>query len=358
MQLTCPLRNRGMTSRPPGLVRLYHDGNVLPDTNPYTFTVTHGDGTTTTYTSPPTAAGFTNTWSLLDVKQETDDGNVAFHSYSASIGDTGIHQKDPDTIGYGVDLCGGAGHVVKIGRKMEWKLDLWRQPDEYQFAHGVAVETATITQTTDTYVANLNGQAIAADDGPRYTAPSWVQVPQVDADGNPVYDSSGAQIIDYVETTVWLSDHPLDRTITQFQGTVTNQWDLKGAYFTFRIGPSISYQITNRLRLVLSAGASLVLSGTEYTVTQTYIPDIADPVISTVDNDELKFLPGYYVDASLQFDITESAGFYAGVTYQDNGSYSQSADLTDPFTPSTASYKAQIDLSNLSGFRMGMTFKF
>ena len=155
-----------------------------------------------------------------------------------------------------------------------------------------------------------------------------------------------------------VTDHPFMRTITLSPGTVFNQWDLKGAYFTFRVGPSVSYLITDRLKLNLSAGAAMVYSGTNYTVTQTYQPAIGDPIVSTAQDDESKLLVGYYLDASLQFDITERAGFYAGAVYQDTGSYTQTADLNDSFTGSHASYKSLIDLSSLSGFRMGMTFRF
>ncbi len=89
------------------------------------------------------------------------------------------------------------------------------------------------------------------------------------------------------------------------------------------------------------------------------MPDIFDPIVSTADSDEVHFLPGYYVDASLQFDITERAGFYAGVTYQDNELhyYADGRPATTRSRGSTASlHEALVDLSSLSGFRMGMTF--
>ncbi len=337
-----------------GIARIYHDGNVLPDTNPYSFTITHPDGTTTTYTSPPTPAGETNTWSFLDLNQVRSDGNINFNSYAADVVDSGLRQKNPGT-GVGMDLV-VARDMGKLGRKMAWKILFGASLTDIK-SHTSDTLNANITTITDTYVPDLNGQTALPGVVP-YTAPSFKQVPQVDADGNPIYDSTGAQVINYVETTILMSDHPLLRTTTISPGTVFTTWDLKGAYFTFRLGPSIEYLITDHLRLTFSAGAALVFAGTEYTVSQTFQPATGGPVQSNDDKDESKFILGYYADANLQYDITDRAGFYAGVVYQDTGSYVQTADLSDTFTGSHASYKALVELNGLTGFRMGMTFKF
>jgi hypothetical protein len=180
----------------------------------------------------------------------------------------------------------------------------------------------------------------------------------VDADGNPVRDSAGYQYIDYVDDTVYLGNAPLGRTITEVSdGLVTGRWLLKGAYFTFRAGPSLSYRITDRLRATLGAGVALIYVGTQYTVQQVYTPEFADDLIATAQEDESKLLVGYYVDATLQYDITDRAGFYAGAVYQTGDSYTETASLTE-LSGSTGTYKALVDLSSLQGFRMGMNFKF
>jgi hypothetical protein len=63
-------------------------------------------------------------------------------------------------------------------------------------------------------------------------------------------------------------------------------------------------------------------------------------------------LSGYYVDASLQFDLTERAGFYAGAVYQSTGSYTQHA------RDASSDYTTKIDLEGQSGLRAGMTIRF
>ena len=338
----------------PGIARIYQDGNTLANTPDYSFVITHGDGTTTTYNAAPTPAGFTNTWSFLKLGQERADNNLDFHSYAADVVDSGLHQKNPGT-GTGMEVL-VMRDMGNLGKKIEWKLLFGASLTDIK-ARTSDTLAASVTTITDTYLTDLNG-ASALPASPPYTGPSFKQIPQVDSTGFPVYDSTGSQIIDYVETTIYLGDHPLSRTTTISPGTVFNQWELKGAYFTFRLGPSVSYLITDHLRFTVSAGAALVYSGTSYNVIQTYQPEAADAVVSTANDEEAKFLAGYFVDVTMQYDFTDRTGFYAGAGFQDTGSYTQTADLTDPYTGSHASYKAAIDLSGLSGFRMGMTFRF
>jgi hypothetical protein len=338
----------------PGLTRIYQDGNTLANNPAYHFVITHGDGTTTTYTAAPTPAGFSNTWSFLKFAQERPDGNLDFHSYAADVVDSGLHQKNP-AMGTGMEVL-VLRDMGNLGKKIEWKLLFGASLSDIT-SHTSDTLAATLTTITDTFSANLNG-ATALPASPPYTAPSFKQIPRVDATGFPLYDGTGAQIIDYVETTIYIGDHPLSRTTAISPGTVFNQWDLKGAYFTFRLGPSISYLITDHLRFTVSAGAALVYAGTSYSVVQTYQPEAADAVVSTAKDEETKLLAGYFVDVTMQYDFTDRTGIYAGAGFQDTGSYTQTANLTDTYTGSHASYKALVDLSGLSGFRMGMTFRF
>jgi hypothetical protein len=63
-------------------------------------------------------------------------------------------------------------------------------------------------------------------------------------------------------------------------------------------------------------------------------------------------LPGYYVDATLQFDLTERTGFYAGAVMQGAGDYTQNLNSA------AAHYSTKIDLAKQQGFRGGMTIRF
>jgi hypothetical protein len=54
-----------------------------------------------------------------------------------------------------------------------------------------------------------------------------------------------------------------------------------------------------------------------------------------------KILPGYYVDVDLQYELTDTAGFYVGGIYQGAGGYSQ----TVPSGTGTAYDTSKIDLA-------------
>jgi hypothetical protein len=65
-----------------------------------------------------------------------------------------------------------------------------------------------------------------------------------------------------------------------------------------------------------------------------------------------KLLPGYFADATVQFDLTERTGFYAGAVFQSAGSYEQRIDSDN------AHYSTKVDLANMSGFRAGLSYRF
>jgi hypothetical protein len=96
----------------------------------------------------------------------------------------------------------------------------------------------------------------------------------------------------------------------------------------------------------------MVYSGTSYTVTQTFTPASGADIADTSSSNVYKLLPGYYADATVQFDLTERTGFYAGAILQSAGSYTQNVDTAN------AHYSTKIDLSNQSGIRAGMSYRF
>ena len=338
----------------PNILRTYHDGTVYPDASPVTFTYSNSDGTTTTYVGPITPAGQTNNWAFLSSRMVREDGNLDFHSYTATVDNPGTLQPDVPR-GYGIEI-NLERDLGKLTKNIEWKLVFGGSLNDIK-AHTSTLLNSTVTTIADTYYVNLNGQTMPVAP-PAYSAPHTIQVGRVDADGNPVLDGKGNQYIDYQDASVLLGNVPLGRTTTVINnGIVAGDWLLKGAYFSFRAGPKFCYRITDRLRFTLGAGLALIYAGTQYTVVQVYIPQDADSVFALADEDESKLLVGYYVDATLQYDFTDRAGFYAGAVYQTGDSYTETASLSDR-NGSTGAYKALVDLSSLQGFRMGMCFKF
>jgi hypothetical protein len=338
----------------PNITRTYHDGTMQADTSPVSLTYLAQDGVTQlTYgPGPLTPSGETNTWSFIDARQLRSDGNIDFHAYTADISNSGVLRRDPAP-GQGIELS-VSRDMGRLTKKLDWKLVAGFSLNDIK-SSTTANLNAVVRTITDTYHLDLNN--FAPPTAP-YVGPYYLTVPRVNSAGVPVLDTLGYQIIDYVDHSSYLGNVPLNRSITTTNGVVVDHWVLKGAYFTFRLGPSLTYMITEKLKATVSFGVALIYAGTSYTVDQTYTPDTGDPLVSKVTEDEGKLLTGYYFDATLQYDFTERAGLYAGVVYEAGGSYTETALLNDIYTGSSATYKSVVDLSRLQGFRMGMTFRF
>ena len=312
----------------PNLLRTYADGIVAGDTR----TIIDADGNA----APINPDGFTNSWSYLYTGQVQPDGNLAFHSYTASIADPGLRQEKLDqNEGVEVVVAKDMGNLTK---KLSWKLFAGLSLNEIN-TNRTENLASTITTITDYY--SLNGQTAPM---PPYAGPSTSTVAVTNSDGS-VSNST-------VDNTTLLGNTPLGRTTTVTSGVVSDHWRVKGGYFTLRAGPSISYAITEKLKATVSAGAALVFAGSTYSVDEIYTPAVGNGIIDTVDNTTEKLLPGYYADATLEYEVTDRAGAYAGAVYQSNGSYDQNISTPD------ANYATKVDLSTLSGFRMGMNYRF
>jgi len=209
---------------------------------------------------------------------------------------------------------------------------------------------ANISKITDLY--SLYGQVPPVAP---YSAPSSSSSNVVDANGNAVLNSDGTNQTVTTDTTVLLGDQPADRDTSGSKTdntSVNTLWKLHGAYYTFRAGPTVDVPITSRFKLNASLGPTLIYAGTNYTVTQTYQPETGAEITNTSTSAMSHLLPGYFADASLQFDLTERTGFYAGAVFQSAGSY------THNLNSDTAHYSSKVDFSNQQGLRAGMTYRF
>ena len=325
-----------------GVARTYHDGAVDPDQR--TITVDDGNGGATQV--PITPDGLTNSWGFGDAKQIQPDNTIAMHAYSAETVDGGPREKNAGSA-FGVEVA-LARDMGKLVARLDWNIAAGVSINDIS-SKLTAQERSDITTVTDFY--SLNG---APAPTPPYSSPSNVTVPVLDSNGNPVLNADGTQATTQADATVLLSDQPQSRTKTTTQDTtsVTNHYHLKGAYFTARVGPTIILPVTTNLRATLSFGAALVYAGTTYDVDQQFQPDTGPVIDDDVSNTTSRFLPGYFVDASMDYFLTNRTGFYLGAVYQSSGDYRQSVN-TD-----SAYYTTHVDLSSLQGFRMGVNFKF
>ncbi|MSU47903.1 MAG: hypothetical protein EXS37_02235 [Opitutus sp.] len=335
----------------PSLLRTYHNGGVRPDAR----VVARLDGSGNPVIDPQTNSavfdsiapdGRSNTWNYSDANQLNANGFVRFDSYSADVIDTNVRKKDgPSSAGMDISMSRDMG---KLRGRFPWTITAGMSINDIAGNTNEKVR-ATINTLSDYY--SLFGQTPPTAP---YSSPSSSTSNVLDASGNALINDDGSSSTITTDTSVLIGNEPAGRTtISATDDTsVSNRWKLKGAYYTFRAGPTLWIPFTSRLRASISAGAAVVYSGSNYTVTQTFQPALGAEISDTSTNAAYKILPGYYADATVQFDLTERAGFYAGAVMQSAGSYSQNID-----TPNSH-YSTKIDLANQSGVRAGLSIRF
>jgi hypothetical protein len=112
-------------------------------------------------------------------------------------------------------------------------------------------------------------------------------------------------------------------------------------------------------KLNVSAGPDLIYLGSQLNVLEDLDIATGENFQQIYQKENTKILPGYFVDVDLQYQLTDTTGFYVGGIYQGAGSFSQSVPSgTDPTTGAGLSYSSKLDFGNQEGFKGGMTVRF
>ncbi|HTO05374.1 MAG TPA: hypothetical protein VL069_16820 [Opitutus sp.] len=300
--------------------RGYHDGYVAFDSR----TVTDPAGNQV----PITPDGRTNNWGFTDSTQATADGLMEFHTYTATTSYASFQEKDPPAA-FGVELSVEREIGNVFGTRMKWGVIGGMSIN--QIATSTSAElNADITTITDLY--SLGGQAAP-------TAPFTGPFPAGGVDNTPLIYSE----------LLRRSSQTANST-----NAVLSNWKLRGAYLSFRAGASLFVPISERFSAAFSAGAVLAYAGTTYDVNQSFKPNTGDTIVDAMSSADDALLPGYYVDANLQFAMNETSGLYLGAVYQSSGDYTQTVTSEDGLSK----YSTRVDLSALQGVRAGVSFKF
>ena len=311
----------------PNLDRQYHDGHVSPDTRALT---TPGD-----FNGAPAPDGKTNNWSFVsdsqavsggtitlpDGTQVPNDGLLAMHAYSATNTDTALAHKKSGAA-FGVELSAERDLGTLFSSKVHWGV-IGGMSVNQVFVSKMFDVTGAVTTTTDYY--NLFGETVTGA-----------------ANGN----------VD--TTTILIGNHPLARTTSTSDTVISNALRLRGAYITFRVGPTLHIPVTQKFSASLSAGAVLLYVGTDYQVTQSFMPQTGDEISSVVRDGASNVLPGFYADADVQYTLTDNTGFYAGAAFQSAGTYTQKISSPD----GVSNYDAKIDFGSMQALRAGFLFRF
>jgi hypothetical protein len=300
----------------------------------YQTTVTDSAGNTTltgdflSYTP-----GQSRTWTYSNASQAAVPGQVAFNTYSAvSEGATASDDQGP-TGGVDVQLTRA---LNRPGAKFQWGLMAGISLSDIS-AKANGTVTSTLRTRTDVYSLIGGGPAPGAP----YSAPSFTDV----------ITDTGNTIIGGFESTVPISEAPIGSSESLLAGaaSVQGNWQIKGAYFLLRLGPSIRTQLTSRMGLSASAGIAGAYTGSRYIVVETLqIPDVAEPITVSDESTAERFLSGFYADLNLDWMLNERTGFFGGVSMQQLGDYDQSV----------RGRTAKIDMGNAVGFRGGINIRF
>jgi hypothetical protein len=331
----------------PNISRTYIDGTVEPDQR----TVTINAGLGGEAQVPIAPDGRTNTWSYDNASQLQLDGNIAFHTYSSEITDTASHGVTgaPNT---GLELI--LDHDMgKIGKKMKWSITAGFSIADIHSSTYLSVPTA-ISTLTDTY--DLFGQVPPSAP---YSSPQTVSQTVFGAGGTVQSGSTTTTATQSVVQQILLGDQPLGRNVSTLDTTTINRYFTEGAYYTLRVGPMLTIPAGSHWKLNMSVGPDLIYLGSEFNVLEDLNLGVGTDYTTLYQKYNTKILPGYYVDVNLQYQLTDTAGFYVGGIYEGAGTFVQSMPSgNDPNTGAGLSYTSKLDFGSQEGVKGGMTVRF
>lgn len=287
--------------------------------------------------------GLTRNWSFQAQSQVLADGRIAMSTYGASS-DGESRMKESGVSG-GVEFQ----FVRTLGNP--------NARVQFGFLTGIALNginskasgTVSSTLNTRTDIYSLNGQ-VAVNGSTPPTAP------YAGATAFGDYTTSvGTTQTNGLETGVPINSIPDQTVTTSTPGgiNVDGRWQIKGAYYMMRLGPSIRAQLSSHLGLTASAGIAGAYAGTTYSVAERFeVPDVTGTFVGATsgvqESHATKFLAGYFADFNLEWAASERTGLFTGITAQKFDGYNQEV----------GGRTARIDLGSAVGLRGGISFKF
>jgi hypothetical protein len=279
--------------------------------------------------------GQTRSWGISSGDQITANG-IEFNSYeTTSNGAQFTGSEDSGALGFEMAV---SRRVFKLSEKTEISLAASIGLNDIKSSAAGQI-TANLIRLTDLY--QLYG-TIPADAS--YAAPN----------ADDLFDTDGAVILaGGLETTVPLQQITQDRTLDTFLdgALVDGSWALKGAYYSFRIGPQIRSHLTERIAVSASLGMVGAYVGTDFEFTEVIDSSNLDFVVGVsttqvVNHSEL--IIGFYGDLALEFWITPRTAFFFGIAYEGLDSYQQTV----------GGRTASVDLGSNTIARVGVTTRF
>lgn len=284
--------------------------------------------------------GYSRVWGYASDSQVTADGtHIGMSTYSAT--------------------SDGAGFVKEAGKSggVEFQYVRTLSKPAARFQWGV-LAGATLN--------GINSKTAGQIAATLHTRTDYYALPAGEAAPGPTPYNSALAFDDYTavtgdvfadaqETTVPIASLPDQHTETSTVGGVNidGRWQIKGAYFMVKVGPTIRTQLTNRIGVNASAGYAGAYAGTVYSVAERFqvpnVPDVYVGDVSAVEESRAtKFMSGFYADFNMEWAANERMGLFTGVTAQKFDGYDQEV----------GGRTARIDLGSSVGIRGGVSIRF
>lgn len=288
--------------------------------------------------------GMTREYQVYGQSQLIDTpGYVHLSNYAAVSEGASFSKKQGSTAGLEVQFTRDLG---KGTRHMKWGVLAGVTLNSITSKSSGTV-TSSLRTYTDYY--STNGQTIP---------PDLLSNPFYDT----AFDTNGDGFTNIYESTVPIATTPdaskTTDVITPGGATVTGVWQVKGAYFMVKLGPTVRAQLTDRIGISASAGLASAYAGTRYSVHESFelaaLPGLTFETTdaatgdTTLTSTKAKLLTGYYADLTLEWTANESFNLFGGVTAQQLGDYQQKLEART----------AKIDLGSTVGLRGGVSIKF
>jgi hypothetical protein len=284
--------------------------------------------------------GFSRNWLYNSAAQyNSTTGQVDMSNYGVAPS-SGTADAESEN-GKGVELQ--FARVIKRYKRFEWGVN---------FSAGVSDINAKTTQqiradlltTTDRY--NLRPGSMGGAD--RFNSTTDFEKIAATTTGSATgvsyeYDFERPHYLDPNGTRI------RDGEVTPGAADVTGYWQIKGAYYLLRVGPTARFEIAKNWTVSVSAGAAGAFVGSRF-IADEYItlPDVDGQIRTREEGEKKAFVGGYYADVNIERWLTVRTGFFLGYGTEKLGDYTQEL----------RGRKAEIDLGSSSGFRFGIITRF
>jgi hypothetical protein len=284
---------------------------------------------------------FTRNWSYTSASQyNSGTGQVDMSNYGVAPSPTSNASAESDRSS-GVEMQ--FAYVIKRYKRFEWGVNFSAGISDLNAKTRQQIRADLLT-TTDRY--NLGPGAFIGGNG--YDSDN-------DFETIPTMTTGTATPVEYsyaFERPRYLNPNGtriLDNAITAGGADVLGYWQIKGAYYLLRFGPTARFELTKNWTVSVGAGVAGAFVGSRFIAEESFfLNDLTAPIRTREENEKNAAVGGYYADVNIERWLTVRTGFYLGYSTEKLGDY----------THTLRGRKAEVDFGSSNGFRFGVITRF